>query len=94
MLKPDGPAARLAYGIGRRARQDWHSQQTRADNAQAEQRERLIAGNRPERLTSCGVGFTRSNPIFPWIGKPGYNLITDEADNAIDHIKQLNAAAP
>ena len=32
--------------------------------------------------------------IFPWVGKPGYNLITDEADNAIDHIKQLNAAAP
>jgi arylsulfatase A-like enzyme len=32
--------------------------------------------------------------IFPWIGKPGYNLITDMADEAIRHIKQLNAAAP
>ncbi|MEK1933806.1 MAG: arylsulfatase [Pararhizobium sp.] len=38
--------------------------------------------------------FQNTTQIFPWIGKPGYNLITDEADNAIDHIKQLNAAAP
>jgi arylsulfatase A-like enzyme len=32
--------------------------------------------------------------IYPWVGKPGYNLITDMADEAIDHVKQLNAAAP
>jgi arylsulfatase A-like enzyme len=38
--------------------------------------------------------FQNTTQIFPWVGKPGYNLITDEADNAIDHIKQLNAAAP
>lgn len=38
--------------------------------------------------------FENTSQIFPWIGKPGYNLITDEADKAIDHIKQLNAAAP
>ncbi len=38
--------------------------------------------------------FQDHTQIFPWVGKPGYNLITDEADNAIDHIKQLNAAAP
>jgi arylsulfatase A-like enzyme len=38
--------------------------------------------------------FQNTTQIFPWIGKPGYNLVTDEADNAIDHIKQLNAAAP
>ena len=38
--------------------------------------------------------FQDHTQIFPWVGKPDYNLITDEADNAIDHIKQLNAAAP
>jgi len=38
--------------------------------------------------------FQNTTQIFPWEGKPGYNLITDMADNAIDHIKQLNAAAP
>src|SRR4029078_12653669 len=38
--------------------------------------------------------FQDHSQIFPWVGKPGYNLITDEANNAIDYIKQLNAAAP
>jgi arylsulfatase A-like enzyme len=38
--------------------------------------------------------FRDHTQIFPWIGKPGYNLITDMADEAIDHVKQLNAAAP
>ncbi|MGH6938405.1 arylsulfatase [Hypericibacter sp.] len=38
--------------------------------------------------------FQNTTPIFPWIGKPGYNLTTDMADEAIDHIKKLNAAAP
>jgi arylsulfatase A-like enzyme len=38
--------------------------------------------------------FQNTTQIFPWVGKPDYNLITDEADNAIDHIKQLNASAP
>src|SRR6185295_15996366 len=38
--------------------------------------------------------FQDHTQIFPWLGKPGYNLITDQADNAINHIKQLNAAAP
>ena len=32
--------------------------------------------------------------IFPWIGKPGYNLTTDLADEAIAHMRGLNAAAP
>ena len=38
--------------------------------------------------------FQNTTQIFPETGKPGYNLITDEADNAIGHIKQLNATAP
>ncbi|MFO0993765.1 MAG: arylsulfatase [Hyphomicrobiales bacterium] len=38
--------------------------------------------------------FQNTTQVFPWVGKPGYNLITDEADNAIDHIRQLNATAP
>ena len=32
--------------------------------------------------------------IFPYVGKPGYNLITDMADEAVKHIRDLNAAAP
>ena len=32
--------------------------------------------------------------MFPWIGKPGYNLTTDLADNAIKYMRDLNAAAP
>ncbi|MGH7132378.1 MAG: arylsulfatase [Phycisphaerales bacterium] len=38
--------------------------------------------------------FQNTTQVFPWIGKPGYNLITDMADNAIGHMKQLHAAAP
>jgi arylsulfatase A-like enzyme len=38
--------------------------------------------------------FKNTDQIFPWIGKPGYNLTTDMADEAIDHVKKLNAAAP
>ena len=38
--------------------------------------------------------FRDHTQIFPWIGKPGYNLTTDMADEAIAHIKGLNAAAP
>ena len=38
--------------------------------------------------------FRNTTQIFPWIGKPGYNLITDMADDAIDYMKQLDAAAP
>lgn len=33
-------------------------------------------------------------PIYPWIGKPGYNLVTDMADDAIRYMKELNASAP
>jgi len=32
--------------------------------------------------------------IFPWLDKPGYNLITDMADEAIKHMRDLNSAAP
>ena len=38
--------------------------------------------------------FRNTDQVFPWIGKPGYNLTTDLADDAIDHIKRLNATAP
>jgi arylsulfatase A-like enzyme len=38
--------------------------------------------------------FQNTTQISPWIGKPGYNLSTDLADEAIAHIKRLNAAAP
>jgi len=38
--------------------------------------------------------FRNQSQIFPWIGKPGYNLTTDLADDAIGYMNQLNAAAP
>ena len=38
--------------------------------------------------------FRDHTQIFPWIGKPGYNLITDMADDAIRYMSELNAAAP
>jgi arylsulfatase A-like enzyme len=38
--------------------------------------------------------FQNNKQIFPWVGKPGYNLITDMADEAISYMKELNAAAP
>ena len=38
--------------------------------------------------------FQDHTQIFPWVDKPGYNLTTDIADEAIQHIEQLNAAAP
>jgi arylsulfatase A-like enzyme len=38
--------------------------------------------------------FQNTTQIFPWVGKPGYNLTTDLADEAITHMRRLNAAAP
>jgi arylsulfatase len=38
--------------------------------------------------------FRDHTQIFPWIGKPGYNLTTDLADEAINYMRQLNAASP
>jgi arylsulfatase A-like enzyme len=38
--------------------------------------------------------FRNTTQIFPWLGKPGWNLTTAMADDAIDYMKQLNAAAP
>jgi arylsulfatase A-like enzyme len=38
--------------------------------------------------------FRNQTQVFPWIGKPNYNLTTDMADDAIGYLKQLNAAAP
>ena len=38
--------------------------------------------------------FRDHTPVYPWVGKPGYNLIADMADDAIRYIKELNAAAP
>lgn len=38
--------------------------------------------------------FRDHTPVFPWIGKKDYNLITDMADDAIRYMKELNASAP
>jgi arylsulfatase A-like enzyme len=32
--------------------------------------------------------------VFPWVDRPGYNLTTDMADEAISYMKRLNDAAP
>jgi arylsulfatase A-like enzyme len=38
--------------------------------------------------------YRNTTPVFPWIGKPGYNLTTDMADDAIKYMSDLDAAAP
>jgi arylsulfatase len=38
--------------------------------------------------------FRNTTQVFPWVGKPGYNLITDMADDAINYMSSLNASAP
>jgi arylsulfatase A-like enzyme len=38
--------------------------------------------------------FRNTTQIFPWRDQPGYNMITGMADDAIQYLKQLNAAAP
>src|SRR5450631_3189434 len=38
--------------------------------------------------------FQNNRQIFPWVGKKDYNLITDMADEAINYMKGLKAAAP
>jgi arylsulfatase len=38
--------------------------------------------------------FRDHTQIFPWVGKPGYNLTTDLADEAIQHMRRLDATAP
>ena len=38
--------------------------------------------------------FRNTTQVFPWIGKPGYNLTTDMADDAIQHMRELDASAP
>ncbi|HVP09920.1 MAG TPA: arylsulfatase, partial [Phycisphaerae bacterium] len=38
--------------------------------------------------------FRDHTPIFPWVGKKDYNLVTDMADEAIKYMKELSASAP
>ncbi len=38
--------------------------------------------------------FQDHKQIFPFAGKPGWNLTTAMADEAIDYLRQINAAAP
>jgi arylsulfatase A-like enzyme len=38
--------------------------------------------------------FRDHTPIYPWVGKKDYNLVTDMADEAIKYMKELNASAP
>src|ERR1022692_2815865 len=38
--------------------------------------------------------FRNTEAVYPWVGKKGYNLTTDLADNAIRYMRDLNAAAP
>jgi arylsulfatase A-like enzyme len=38
--------------------------------------------------------FRDHTAIFPWIGKPNYNLVTDMADEAVSYLNKLKAEAP
>ncbi len=45
-------------------------------------------------ISGSHICSSNTTQIFPWVGKPAYNLTTDMADEAIDYIRRLNAAAP
>ena len=49
---------------------------------------------RRDRPVDSPIFSAITRQIFPWIGKPGYNLTTDLADEAIEYMSELNAAAP
>ncbi len=38
--------------------------------------------------------FRNTTPIYPYVGHPGWNLTTAEADDAIEHLKMLNQVDP
>jgi arylsulfatase len=38
--------------------------------------------------------FENNRQVFPWLNKPGYNLTTDMADQAIGYLQGMKAAAP
>jgi arylsulfatase A-like enzyme len=38
--------------------------------------------------------FRHHTPIYPWLGRKNYNLVTDMADEAIKYMKGLDASAP
>src|SRR5512143_2979566 len=38
--------------------------------------------------------FRDHTPIYPWVGRNDYNLVTDMADEAISYMRKLNASAP
>jgi arylsulfatase A-like enzyme len=38
--------------------------------------------------------YENNRQVLPWVGKPGYNLITDMADQAIKYMRELKAQAP
>src|SRR4029077_10295783 len=38
--------------------------------------------------------FRNTTQIFPWRYQPGYNMITGMADDPIQYLEQVNAAAP
>ena len=38
--------------------------------------------------------FRNTTAIYPYVGKPGWNLITAQADDAISYIKRIDALAP
>ena len=52
-----------------------------------------VHGRRDRPVDAVPLPRTRRQ-IFPWIGKPDYNLTTDMADEAIKYMSSLNAAAP
>jgi len=38
--------------------------------------------------------FRNTTAIYPYVGHPGWNMITAEADDAIQHMRRINAVAP
>ena len=38
--------------------------------------------------------FRNTTQVYPWLDKPGYNFVTDMADDAVRYLRELDAAAP
>ena len=38
--------------------------------------------------------FRNTTPIYPYVGRPGWNLTTAQADDAIQYMKRINSLAP
>jgi len=72
-----------------------YSEAAPSTNGRAEWASSISTGSWAVRpISGSLISSAITTQIYPWEGKPGYNLTTDMADEAIKYMKGLNAAAP